>query len=412
MSEPTATELAALIKALSANVDKLQASVTTLQQASSSTSKHSGEHHNDRPPRFQKMDFPKFDGKSDPLAFINCCESYFHQQRIAEEEKVWIASYNLEDAAQLWYTQVQQDEGTPPWRRFTELLHLRFGPPLHTNPLGELMACKRTGSVVDYQDKLEALLPRAGKLTEEQRIQIFTAGLQLPLSLDVEIHNPQTLVFAMSLARKLELRNQCVAPAAPPRHNQRGLLPAPPQLLALPAPPPPTAPSPATVTVEGRTVKRLSQAEMEERRRLGLCFNCNDKFSRGHNRVCQRLFLLDLAAPDDDYDDDSTPEETGETDPHVSLHAIAGVRFSDTMQVHINMGGANLLALLDSGSTHKFVSMAAASRTKLKLLPRGQMQVTVANGERVPCPGLYRNTAFSIDGETFHADFFALPLAG
>lgn len=101
MSEPTAAELAALIKALSATVDKLQASVTTLQQASSSTTKSIGEHHNNRPPRFQKMDFPKYDGKSDPLAFINRCESYFHQQQIAEEEKVWMASYNLKDGAQL-----------------------------------------------------------------------------------------------------------------------------------------------------------------------------------------------------------------------------------------------------------------------------------------------------------------------
>lgn len=159
-------------------------------------------------------------------------------------------------------------------------------------------------------------------------------------------------------------------------------------------------------------VKRLSQAEMEERRRLGLCFNCNDRFSRGHNRVCQRLFLLDLAMPDDDHDDDSAQEGTGETEPQVSLHAIAGVRCCDTMQVCIDLGGTALLALLDSGSTHNFISMLAANGTKLPLLPRGKMQVTVANGERVPCPRLYRDTAFTIGAETFHANFFALPLAG
>ena len=61
----------------------------------------SGEHYQDRPPRFQKLDFPKYDGKSDPLIFINRCESYFRQQRIIPEEQVWMASYNMEDAAQL-----------------------------------------------------------------------------------------------------------------------------------------------------------------------------------------------------------------------------------------------------------------------------------------------------------------------
>ena len=92
-----------------------------------------------------------------------------------------------------------------------------------------------------------------------------------------------------------------------PRHHhaqahdhQRGLLPAPPPRLALPAPNTAPAPAPQLVTVEGRQVKRLSQAEMEERRRLGLCFNCNEKFGRGHNRICQRIFLLDLAEAEDD----------------------------------------------------------------------------------------------------------------
>ena len=38
--------------------------------------------------------------------------SYFHQLRIAAEEQVWMVSYNLEAGAQMWYLQVQQDEGT------------------------------------------------------------------------------------------------------------------------------------------------------------------------------------------------------------------------------------------------------------------------------------------------------------
>jgi len=46
-------------------------------------------------------------------------------------------------------------------------------------------------------------------------------------------------------------------------------------------------------------VKRLSQAEMEERRCLGLYFNYNEKFRRGHKKVCQRIVLLDLAMDDD-----------------------------------------------------------------------------------------------------------------
>jgi hypothetical protein len=152
------------------------------------------------------MDFPRYDGKSDPLIFINRCESYFHQQRIMEEEKVWMASYNLEDGAQLWSMPVQTDEGTPLWRRFTELLNLRYGPPLCAAPLSELVDCHRTSTVVEYQDRFHALLARAGPLNEEQWVQLFTGGLRPPLSFDVPVLNPQSLAAAMSLARQLELR--------------------------------------------------------------------------------------------------------------------------------------------------------------------------------------------------------------
>ena len=143
---------------------------TSGSSASSGPRSGSGEHHQDRPPKHYRMDFPRYDGKSDPLIFINRCNSFFHQQRIMEEEKTWMASYNLEDAAQLWYMQVQQDEGTPSWRRFTELLNLRYGPSLRSAPLAELAECRRTSTVEEYQDQFQALLPRAGHLDEAQRV--------------------------------------------------------------------------------------------------------------------------------------------------------------------------------------------------------------------------------------------------
>jgi hypothetical protein len=113
----TLDTLAEALKTLQASVEAnsqaIQRLSTDASASSSGTKASMGEHHQDRPPRFQKMDFPRYNGKSDPLIFINRCECYFHQQRIMEEEKVWMASYNLEEAAQLWYIQVQTDEGIP-----------------------------------------------------------------------------------------------------------------------------------------------------------------------------------------------------------------------------------------------------------------------------------------------------------
>jgi hypothetical protein len=42
---------------------------------------------------------------------------------------------------------------------------------------------------------------------------------------------------------------------------------------------------------------------MAERRRLGLFFNCNEKYTRGHNQLCRRIFFVDGVEIEDASDD-------------------------------------------------------------------------------------------------------------
>jgi hypothetical protein len=173
MSEPTLADVVKMMK-------ELQADIAGLKEKSESSTSNGGrtEHQRDteRPPRFQKWDFPRFDGKTDPLLFINKCESYFRQHRSSPEEQVWMASYNLEGIAQHWYIQLQEDDGTPSWRRFTEQLNLRFGPNSRSAPFFELTECRRTGSVKEYSNRFQELLPHAGPMEEAQRVQLYTGG--------------------------------------------------------------------------------------------------------------------------------------------------------------------------------------------------------------------------------------------
>ena len=223
------------------------------------------------------------------------------------------------------------------------------------------------------------------------------------------MQNPQTLAVAMSLARQFELMEQYTA--APAKAPAWGVLPTPGTRPVLPQPQAPKAAAPTT-TVEGRPVRRPAQAEQEERRRLGLCFNCDEKYSRGHNKVCKRLFLLDCAADDDDDDAAATKDSVDTESLVFSLHAVAGVPIADTIQVTVSVGGASFLALLDSGSTHSFIGEDAACRTGLPVQGRPHMTATVANGERVACPGVIQNAPFSIADTMFHTDLFVMPLAG
>jgi len=428
MAEPTIADLAKMIEGLTGKIGSLQSDLDALKKEKASSSGASapgagpdGQHHTDRPPRFQKLDFPRYDGKSDPLVFVNRCESYFHQQRIMEEEKVWMASYNLEDNAQLWYMQVQQDEGVPTWRRFKDLLNLRYGPPLRSAPLFELSQCRRTGTVEEYQDRFQALLPRAGPLEEAQRVQLFTGGLLPPISNQVRLHNPQTLAVAMSLAREVEVMEQerlAAAPAVQPGRGgtrvQQGPGPLP---LALPAPPVrPALPAPAIGAAParpaGQPIKRLSTEEQAERRRLGLCYNCDEKYTRGHNRVCRRIFFVDGVTITEEEEAAAAVANPDAEAPVFSLQAVAGVPVCDTMQVPVDVGAVSLVALLDTGSTHNFIGEEAARRSGLEVQQRPRLTATVANGERIRCPGVIRQAPISVAGEHFLVDLYVMPLAG
>ena len=209
----------------------------------------------------------------------------------------------------------------------------------------------------------------------------------------------------MSLARSMELVEQYYASSA--KAPGRGMLPSP-----GPRPPPQNAakgPVAGALEPTGRPIKRLNQTEQEERRRLGLCFNCDEKYSRGHNKVCKRLFFVDSIADEEDDDVDAASET--ET-PVFSLHALAGVPVGNPILLQVSLGAATLVALVDTGSSHSFIGESAAQRTGLAIQPRPRLTATVANGEKVSCPGVIRQAPITIEGMTFDVNLYVMPLAG
>jgi hypothetical protein len=277
----------------------------------------------------------------------------FFQQRVVPEDRYGWYHTTWKTLHNSGTCNCTRKKGCPPWQHFAELLNLSFGPPVRACPLGELASCRRTGTVDAYTERFLELLPRAGPLSMNQKIQLFTLGLQEPLSIDVELQHPVTLEVAMSLARAYKHREQAVAAAQasanrPPR-SSRGLLPK----LSTPQLPPlagsdsssPLCARPSSSS--GRAIRWLSPEEMDERRRLGLCFNCDEKFARGHNRVCKHLFLK----LHEGESDDGNTEEPASNNPVISLHAIAGVTANKTMQVPVSLGTVSIVALIDSRST-------------------------------------------------------------
>ncbi|KAK8936216.1 hypothetical protein KSP39_PZI014037 [Platanthera zijinensis] len=367
---------------------------------SSTASQHDPTPFRTEPSQFHRsvrMDFPIFEGRDDPLPWLQRCEFYFNNQQVSEEDKVGLASFHLLGAAQLWVTQLLREQPDATWEDFRASCTLRFGPAMPGNPLGDLIALKHTGSMDTYLERFQLLLSRASTVLPSQQVPLFTAGLPDRLRWDVEFQKPTDLLHAMSLARAFDYRSAIDRPPPPPRRD----FPAPRPANPIPSPPPSNA-------APGRTPyrRRLSRPEMDARRAKGLCFNCEEQFTPSHR--CKLLFWLEF----DDSPDNEEPDGEDLGDPQLSLHALAGPREGSTIQLYITIGGHALLALLDTGSTHNFLGREKAGQLGLTYVARTNVKVAVANGQHMTCPGVCRRVEFLVEDYPFQTDLFVIDLRG
>jgi hypothetical protein len=195
------------------------------------------------------------------------------------------------------------------WDNFRLLCHQRFGPALSTNHLADLARLPFTSSVDAYMSAFQARLAHTGRLDPLQQAQLFIGGLPEHIRVDVELHEPSDLHRAMRLARAFERRNAArapVLPAANPRPSRRtasGQLGSSSTMSMLPG------------RSSSRPFRYLTPTEMAERRKQGLCYNCDEPYVQGHKCAC--LFYLETAdyimqEPDSDSEDE---EPTADTTP-------------------------------------------------------------------------------------------------
>jgi hypothetical protein len=353
-----------------------------------------------------KLLFLTYDGKDDPLPWLNRCGQFFRIQATEDAGKLFLASYMTGDAAQ-WFTLLEKNQGTPTWDEFERLVNQRFGPPIRGNALGKLIQLRRETTVADYQTRFLALVNHCKGLTEPHQIDIFTTGLRDPLKTDVELEQLVTLEEAMALARAYEHRLAMSAEpttrlASRPAYGRT-------KQLAIHGPPPAAGgqtSGPAAPATEPR-FKCLTVVEMAAKRAWGKCYNCTEKFSKEHLEVCpvKGICLLELDTPE-------PLEQLDDTSPLISLHAITGIAAAETMKLRVTIASAPITALVDSDSTHSFISTEAACHLHLEPLFRPRLQVTVTNGDRVANAGVCPNVKFFINSEEFVLDLFVIPLAG
>jgi hypothetical protein len=162
------------------------------------------------------------------------------------------------------------------WHVLTQALLERFGPSSYDDPMEALSKLKQITTVDDYKERCEALSNKVRGVDDHNRISCFLGGLKDDIRLPVRMFKPQTLLTAYGLAKVQEeyiltrrrYRNasgnfatsQYAANTMPMSGgfiNQNAAIGTPKTIVP---------------------VQKISQQQMEERRKKGLCYNYDAKW--------------------------------------------------------------------------------------------------------------------------------------
>ena len=90
--------------------------------------------------------------------------------------------------------------------------------------------------------------------------------------------------------------------------------------------------------------------------------------------------------------------------PAISCNALIGITTPQTLKIEGNINKKNVIALIDSGSTHNFIHCKVAKELNCFLYLAPECQVMVANGG---------NINFSIKCHNIkHSPIFSIPMGG
>jgi hypothetical protein len=284
---------------------------------------------------------------------------------------------------------MERDFGMVSWPCFVEFVNLRFGPPIRTNSVAEIKALVCTATMEEYSWRYLALLSWCDDLSTQTAIDLYTGGLGQPLASDVELQHPVNLHQAMSLARAYEQRRleaSTVNSSAPPKSTTHH---ASVSFSTVGTPAASSATGATAAATDGKTegpchrFRRLSPAEIQEKRQNEQCYFCPEPYSKDHKCATRGVFLMELANGEEDPFGDIN-------DLEITLHALTGLGPSDSMMLQVIIDGVPFKALVDIRSTHTFIHSEVARRLGLQIIARNGLSVLVANDDRCAQPGCLR----------------------
>ncbi|RWW54830.1 hypothetical protein BHE74_00038567 [Ensete ventricosum] len=177
--------------------------------------------------------------------------------------------------------------------------------------------------------------------------------------------------------------------------------------------PRPIAPSTA---IRAPAPKKLTRDKLRERSAKGLCWHCDEPWSRKHRCKKDRLLMIEPVE-----DEDSEPSEEGleseekamEEEPQsgdYAVYALAGYSNPQTMKVGGLLKQQPITILIDTGSTKNFLNSKVSLCLALQIEGCNKFDVKVADGLILNCGQRCPWVKLLLQDQEVVADFFLLPI--
>nr|GMD82510.1 Transposon Ty3-G Gag-Pol polyprotein [Ipomoea batatas]GME15449.1 Transposon Ty3-G Gag-Pol polyprotein [Ipomoea batatas]GME19231.1 Transposon Ty3-G Gag-Pol polyprotein [Ipomoea batatas] len=377
-----------------------------------------------------RLDIPKFGGE-DP-----------HQWIFNIQEYLQIAGFCLEAEASEWFRWMKRNRMIFGWHDFLEKVAQRFGTTHFEDPLAELAKLTQTGTVADFQAAFEKLLNRVTGVTETQLVSYVLGGLKPHVRRELLLARPRTVLAAFELAKAHEARNnelmsECRtayrgSPRVPSTHEDtrwqsRGTNFSQVTMRSVPTSQPATTtlggsgvpkflPAPTAQATSGLPIRKYTSAEIWERRDKGLCFHCDKKYSVGHR--CKGRFLVLIGDDEDEAIEVEPIAADGVFDEEVisgdvsMLNTMSGPGSPRSLRLVGKIKSSPCVVLIDSGSTHNFITPAIVEKLQLPTKAIKPFKVYIGNGDTLGCQLVCPSVEICMQGFTFTVDLQVLRIVG
>lgn len=347
-----------------------------------------------------KLSFPVFKEGTDTVEWLRDCEEYFTIYEVNDRRRAAIAAMHLTGVPRSWYKSYMIGQEAVSWQQFCEAFLARFGDIETDLVFDKFKRLQQTSTVEAYYDEFEKcrgqILKKIPGLTSEYFLENFVGGLQMEIKGMIRLLEPSSLEQALRLARYYE---QTLG-AQPKRNNSygsykggQGVQNASKETTgvmnqgntkgsSILSPSKPVE----TITSKPRP---LTYSQREERRQKGLCFYCDDKFSKGHE--CKRPQTFLMVADDEVFEDyieepkyDEIPGENKDDwkDQELLLAALGlpASKQLKPLQFDGSYKDQALKVLVDGGSSLNLINALSFKEGDMKIETRESVQIRLPNG--------------------------------